>query len=1046
AEALEVRFLANRDRNLRFALLTDFFDADTASLPDDAPLLQAARSEIECLNARYAGEQGDGDVFFLFHRSRLWNPREGVFMGEERKRGKLGALNVFLRSGTRDAFIEIVGDTARLQGVRYVITLDTDTQLPRDAARELVGTLAHPLNRAAFDEQRQVIARGYGILQPRVGVSMGGRSRSLYARLFGSEPGIDPYTRAVSDVYQDVFGEGSFVGKGIYDIDAFEAALAGRMPDNRILSHDLLEGCYARAGLVSDVQLYEDYPARYAADVKRRHRWIRGDWQVLPWILPWVPRAQRGWERNPLSMLSRGKLADNLRRSLVPAAITALLLFGWLFAPWPGWWTLALLSILWLPPLLASLADLARRPSDLPWRAHLRHALAAAGRHFAKLPVLLATLPYEAFFSLDAILRTLWRMTVSRRHLLQWSPSSEVERTLGDGPGASIRTMWPACVFAIAVAAALLRLRPDALIVAAPLLLLWALSPLLMTWLGRARSGRKATLSPSQSEFLARLARRTWGYFEAHVTQADHWLPPDNVQEHPVLVVARRTSPTNIGLGLLADLAAWDFGYLPGGELLARCGRTLATLRSLPRHRGHFYNWYDTQTLQPLPPRYVSTVDSGNLAGHLLTLRQGLLALADAPLLSPQLWAGLQATAGVLSEARAALPADPALHELQQTLHAAIADPPQTLSQAASVLDSVLAQMRALRQEDAVAEDAGYWTAALQEQVKRVREDLHWLAPWLADGANAGANPMLAEGIPTLGEVARWASGSADFNGSAEALDSASARAQQRIAEAQRLAAIAADCAQMDFGFLYDRARHLLSIGYNVEDHRLDPGYYDLLASEARLCSFVGIAQGQLPQDTWFALGRLLTEVDGDATLLSWSGSMFEYLMPQLVMPTFEGTLLDETARNSVQRQIDYGRERDVPWGMSESGYNIVDARMNYQYRAFGVPGLGLKRGLAEDLVIAPYASMMAAMVMPEAACENLQRLTEAGFAGRFGMYEAIDYTAARLPRGQDHAVIRSFMAHHQGMGLLSLLYVLREAPMQRRFLADPQFQATVLL
>ena len=1050
AEALEVRFLANRDDNLHFALLTDFLDADEAVLPHDDVLLDAARHEIESLNARYA--DGHGDIFFLFHRPRVWNPRERTWMGHERKRGKLGALNAFLRSGARDAFGCIAGNTEALGNVRYVITLDTDTQLPRDAARQLVGTLAHPLNRAQFDPARRVVTRGYGILQPRVGISMSGQARSPYARLYGSEPGIDPYTRAVSDVYQDLFSEGSFVGKGIYDIDAFECALEGRLPEDSILSHDLLEGCYSRAGLVSDVQLYEDYPSRYAVDVKRRHRWIRGDWQLLPWIWPWARRSDARRERNPLSMLSRGKLVDNLRRSLVPAAITALLVLGWLLAPRAAAWTLWVLSIMVVPPLLASMIDLASRPPDLPLRAHLHQALAAALRNFARAPLTLACLPYEAYFSLDAIVRTLWRMGVSRRRLLQWSPSSEVERTLGDGWLASLRTMWFAPVFALAVAMAITTLQPGALAVAAPVLLLWLVSPWLMFWLGRPRERDAAALSRQQTRFLRRLARRTWAFFETHVTQEDHWLPPDNVQEHPALVVARRTSPTNIGLSLLADLAAYDFGYVPVGVLMERSGNTLRTLEALPRHRGHFYNWYDTETLQPLPPRYVSTVDSGNLAGHLLTLRQGLLALPDAPLLSPMAVPGLADTLDILVESRGDAPVDEPLAAFQRELDAACAAPPATVREAIRRFGVLRGHAQAMQRQEppagpaAASSEVQYWTDALLTQCASLHDDLAWL-DLAIEGDGADGVVAALQGMPTLRQVAAAAVPAPRGPGQdTPGLVDVAARARVRIVELERLAHVAGQCAQQEYGFLYDPARHLLSIGYNVDEHRRDPGFYDLLASEARLCSFVTIAQGQLPQETWFALGRLLTEVDGDATLLSWSGSMFEYLMPQLVMPSYEGTLLDQTARNSVERQIEYGRQRDVPWGISESGYHLVDARMNYQYRAFGVPGLGLKRGLAQDLVVAPYASMMALMVAPEAACGNLERLTAEGFAGRFGLYEAIDYTAARLPRGQNHAVIRSFMVHHQGMGLLSLAYLLCDQPMQKRFVADPEFQATLLL
>ncbi len=1054
-EAMEVRFLANRDSNLNFALLTDFFDAAQATLPGDDALLEKARDEIEALNKRHASANGDndGDIFFLFHRPRTWNPRERVWMGHERKRGKLAALNAFLRGGAHDAFLVVVGDTTALGNVRYVITLDTDTQLPRDAARELVGTLAHPLNRAGFDEQRQVVVRGYGILQPRVGISMSGQCRSWYARLYGSEPGIDPYTRAVSDVYQDLFAEGSYVGKGIYDVDAFEHALAGRMPDDSILSHDLLEGCYARAGLVSDVQLYEDYPSRYAIDVKRRHRWIRGDWQLLPWIWPWLRRSDGRRERNPLSMLSRGKLVDNLRRSLVPAAMTTLLVLGWLAAPHAPAWTLWVLAILLIPPLLASLTDLVKQPPDLPLHAHLQQAMAATLRNFARVPLTIACLPYEAFFSLDAIARTLWRMVVSRRRLLQWSPSSEVERTLGDGPLTALRTMWFAPVFAITVGVAVASQQPAALPLAIPILVAWLASPLLMWWLGRPRVRAAAALSQDQLKFLRRLSRRTWAFFETHVTAADHWLPPDNVQEHPTLVVARRTSPTNIGLSLLSDLAAYDFGYLPVGKLIERCANTLRTLELMPRHRGHFFNWYDTETLQPMPPRYVSTVDSGNLAGHLLTLRQGLLALPGAPLLAPVALQGLADTLDVLIEARGDAPVDEALVAFQRSLEMARAGAPTSLHEAAELLARLqghaadFQRLELAREPALMSDETRHWMQALLQQCQSARDDLLWLAPWLATPGNADDTHAHAEhlqGMPTLRELARATPATVDIP--PVVLELAAQRARERIVEIERLAHVVGQLAQHDYRFLYDPAQHLLAIGYNVDEHRRDPGFYDLLASEARLCSFITIAQGQLPQESWFTLGRLLTEIDGDATLLSWSGSMFEYLMPQLVMPSYEGTLLDQTSRNSVKRQIEYGRQRGVPWGVSESGYNLVDARMNYQYRAFGVPGLGLKRGLAQDLVIAPYASMMALMVAPEAACENLQRLAAEGFAGRFGMYEAIDYTGARLPRGQSHAVVRSFMVHHQGMGLLSLAYLLCDQPMQKRFVADPEFQATLLL
>jgi cellobiose phosphorylase len=1012
AEALEVRFLANRDDHLHFGLLTDLGDAPQESLAADAPLVALAAKAIADLNEKY----GRADAFFLFHRPRLWNPRERVWMGRERKRGKLSDLNALLRGGAKDRFACIVGETHALAQVKYVITLDTDTQLPRDCARQLVGVMAHPLNRARFDKAGVVVTEGYGILQPRVSVSLAGAERSRYASLHSGEPGVDPYTRTVSDVYQDAFAEGSFIGKGIYDVDAFEAALGARFPDDRILSHDLLEGCYARSGLLSDVQLYEEYPASYRADMSRRHRWIRGDWQLAGWLLSAVPGPGKQRLPNPLSALSRWKLLDNLRRSLVPVALTLMLIVGWAVLPDPGLWTLAVLTILVLPSASAVVVDILRRPAEMRWRQHLATAARAAGRHGAQILLAIAFLPYEAALNLDAIARTAWRMLVTRRRLLEWNPSAA---------GGMAGSMWIAPVIAIGTAAFVALFAASALPYAAPILALWLASPAIAWWVSRPLVRREARLDAGQLLFLRDLARRTWAFFETYVGSEDHALPPDNYQEHPAAGVAHRTSPTNMGLALLANLTAYDFGYVPAGELVARTSNALATMAGLERHEGHFYNWYDTRTLQPLAPLYVSAVDSGNLAGHLMTLRPGLLALADDAIFGPRAFEGLGDTARTLAAALGgAAPA--ALVRLRDDLETAFDTRPATIAAARAWLariDAGIAEVRAALGEP--TGDAAFWAEALARQCRTLSAEIEWLAP-----AATGS-------IPTLRELAaREAQATPAFVGPAA----------RRMAEIERLALQCAALARMDFGLLYDRSRHLLAIGYNVSERRLDPGYYDLLASEARFASFVAIAQGELPQETWFALGRLLTAASGRPALLSWSGSMFEYLMPMLVMPTYGNTLLDQTCRASVERQIAYGKQRGVPWGISESGYNSVDASLTYQYRAFGVPGLGLKRGLADDLVVAPYASALALMVAPEAACANLQRLAADGLAARFGLYEAVDYTPARVPRGQASAVVRSFMAHHQGMILLALAHLLLGRPMQARFESDPLFKATLLL
>ena len=1038
AEALEVRFLANRDERLHFGLLTDFADAHEETLPQDEPLLQLAGQRIAELNQKYRTAEGAGtgsgndDFFFLFHRPRRWNPRDRVWMGYERKRGKLGDLNALLRGGTTGPFSRIVGRIAVLSAVRYVITLDTDTQLPRDSARQLVGTMAHPLNRARYDDASRRVTGGYGILQPRVATSLTESNSSRYAQLHGEQAGIDPYTRMVSDVYQDLFGEGSFIGKGIYDVDAFEHALKGRLPENRILSHDLLEGCYARSGLASDVQLYEEYPARYSTDVSRRHRWVRGDWRLVGWLRRRVPKGDGGSEANPLSNLSQWKIFDNLRRSLVSPALSVLLLLGWTLLS-PAWfWTLAVLAVMLVPVLSASMVELFRNPDDAIPRPHRAGVLRSAAGRLAQTAFALACLPFEAYISLHAILDTAVRMLITRRGLLEWTPSEVDSGPPGGSSGqpgsngsllASLRWMWIAPFVSIATTLYLLHARPEALAVAAPILLLWLASPLLAWWLSRPLARPQARLSPEQSAFLHLVSRKTWAFFETFVGRDDHWLPPDNVQESPAARLARRTSPTNMGLALLANLSAYDFGYLPAGQLIERTRHAFATMQKLERHRGHFYNWYDTQSLQPLQPNYISTVDSGNLAGHLLTLRPGLASLADQPILAPRWLEGIDDTFRTLLAAAPQLLAG-ALLRFQQELESALSDRPSTLPAAHRVLELLAAyagQLASDLDKDSNAE-ADTWTRALDRQCRDALDELTLLAP-------PSAMPDM-NGIPTLRELA--AQGASHARG--------------RVEEIAQLALQAGEMARMDYDFLYDEVRHLLAIGYHVTERRRDTGYYDLLASEARLAVFVAIAQGQLPQQSWFALGRLLTNAGSGPTLLSWSGSMFEYLMPLVVMPVYDNTLLDASCRAAVRRQIEYGAWRGVPWGMSESGYNTVDAALNYQYRAFGVPGLGLKRGLSEDLVIAPYATALALMVAPEAACENLQRLAADGILGRFGFYEAIDYTPARLRRAETSAVVRSFMAHHQGMSLLSLAYLLLDRPMQRRFRSDPLFQATLLL
>ena len=1126
-ESIEVSYLANRDDNLRFCLLTDFADAQSESMPNDAALIHQASQAIKQLNEKYiaydssssstantifslfAGASYKATPFLLLHRPRRYNAQEHCWMGFERKRGKLADLNTLLRldhyAGESQLdftslFSNIVGDTDELPSVKYVITLDTDTQLPRDAAKRFIATMAHPLNQPLFDKQKRRVIEGYGILQPRVVASLPSKNASIYEKLCGGEVGIDPYTRSVSDVYQDLFAEGSFIGKGIYDVDAFEQALKGQFPNNRILSHDLLEGCYVRSGLMSDSQLYEAHPALYSADVSRRHRWIRGDWQLFAWLFPMVPTGlitNNGLHKttasqlqtNTLSSLSRWKILDNLRRSLIAPVLFGLLLLGWLLLPATWIWSCAVIVIIFLPTTVAALFGLCNKSDSALLRQHFKMNLHAAQQGFNRALLDLIFLPYQAFYSLHAILITLWRMLFSHRLMLQWRPSSDFKNQADTGFFAAYRTMWFAPFIAISVMVALIAVRPMVLIIAMPMLFLWLASPAIAWWISCPILPKQEKLHDKQCVFLNKLARQTWHFFETYVTAEDNWLPPDNMQLQPVAALAHRTSPTNIGLALLANLTAYDFGYISTANLLQRTTNTMQTLGAMERYQGHFYNWYNTQTLQPLQPMYVSTVDSGNLAGHLLTLRTGLLLIPNEPIVSPRLFIQLRDNFDVLlsvlqlehlpffNAQEVTLPND-VLTEfiaIKQKLDDLSQFQPTSLISIMQNLDLLAMKLQKLTQHIALNigpdAEAHWWIATLKTQCMEACNELLDIAPWLnlanqnlfnfseicshLDVLNQNLNlSTLAQSIAHCqGSVAQLSGSNsaaslnlhylAELN---QLLVFGATRVRERLITIEHLAAQAVDFSNMEYAFLYDTTTHLLAIGYNVNERKRDAGFYDLLASEARLCSFVAIAQGQLPQETWFALGRQLTIADGEPILLSWSGSMFEYLMPLLVMPNYENTLIDQTYHSVVQRQINYGNERNVPWGFSESGYYAFDANLNYQYRAFGVPGLGLKRGLGDDLVVAPYATVLALMVMPEAAYANLQRLAKLGLEGKFGFYEAIDYSPLRLPRGQSQAIISSYMAHHQGMSLLALAYVLLDKPMQRRFESFPLFQATLLL
>jgi cyclic beta-1,2-glucan synthetase len=1039
-ENLEVQFLANREAHLHFAILSDFTDAPAETQPTDAAILETAIEGVRSLNARYGG--GAAESFYLFHRPRRWNPEQGAWMGWERKRGKLAEFNRFIRGGAEGAFSTVIGDVEPLRLVRYVITLDSDTVLPPDSAPLLVGALAHPLNRAWYDPARGRVVRGYGILQPRVGVSLRSAYRSRFAAIHSGHPGVDPYTTAVSDVYQDLYGEGSFTGKGIYDVDAFEQATQGRFPDNTLLSHDLIEGSYARAGLATDITVYDDYPTRYFTYAQRKHRWIRGDWQLLPWLTRRVPGPE-GTEPNRLSLLSRWKILDNLRRSTVELSQLALLLAGWTILPGsPITWTILGLAAIAAPWLVALLLAAFRPPLDKSWRAYY----AAIGRDAVtsaqQLALTLTVLPHQAYISVDAIVRTLWRLFVSRRHLLEWQTASTAEHQAPSQARAVWQAMWPTIAICggilILVTVFALPLRdgdriwPLAVTVL-PLVALWAVSPGIAHALSSPAVRRVWRLPRDLRRAAMRYALLHWRFFDRFVTAETQWLAPDNFQEDPLPVIAMRTSPTNIGLQLLATVSAHDLGFLTIGEMIRRLEQAFRSLERMRRFRGHFFNWYDLHDLHVLEPAYISTVDSGNLAGHLVALRQACLALRDQPASAPRIWLALEVALSMALERMRDLP------------------PPSPTSPPISPRAAAMVEQR-LRETHAVVKALGKGAENRRPDASRAPPD---------DDATEALNDLAARfrelgelllttGLPprSAESVAEWVDWCTLLVANHQAQGSRPASSTLDASAVSRLEAIAdraySYAMEMDFQFLFDPSRKLFAIGYQHGAHSLDTSFYDLLASEARLASFIAIAKNDVPVEHWLHLDRTLNHVAGETALVSWSGSMFEYLMPALVMQSFPFTILDQTCRGAVQRHIAYGNERGVPWGVSESAYNLRDRHLTYQYRAFGVPDLALKRGLGRELVVAPYASALAIMIEPDRALANLGVLEEYGALGPWGFRDALDFT--RPLQGQRYSVVQTFMAHHLGMSFVAITNALMTGLWQRRFHNDPIVRSAELL
>ena len=1006
-EQLEVHFLSGAGGNISFALLSDGLDADQETMPCDAQLLAVATEAIGRLNERYEPAPG-GKRFLLLHRHRLFNAGENKWMGWERKRGKLHELNRLLRGAKDTSFMSIAGHPTEVPAdVRYVITLDADTRLPRDSALRLIGKMAHPLNRPKFSESQQRVIGGYGILQPRVTPSLPVRREgSFYQRVFSGPGGMDPYAAAVSDVYQDLFGEGSYTGKGIYDIDAFEASLRGRIPENTLLSHDLFEGIYARAGLASDIEVVEDVPSRYDVVAKRQHRWTRGDWQLLPWVL-------RHWSgRQVMPAVGLGKILDNLRRSLLAPSTLLALGLCWFLPTGDGIAALLLvLATIAIPIFFPAVLSIFAHRSGIRLRNHMHSLSHDFQMALAQSLLSVAFLADHAWRMGDAIIRTLARLFWTRRNLMEWTTAAQTTSKPSPGLFGFYREMAGGTALALLMSVSACVFVPSAWPLVLPFAALWMAAPAIAMWVSQSPTiPQELLLSDADALSLRLTARCTWRFFEAFVTPLDNMLPPDNFQEDPQPVVAHRTSPTNIGLYLLSTVAARDFGWAGTLETVERLEATFVSLNKLARFKGHFFNWVGTCDLEPLHPAYVSSVDSGNLAGHLIALANACEEWKAAPVV-PDVRLGMMDNLHLAREALVSFSGSD--NESGRSLEAIMQEIESKLKSVQSFETLVPALIRLLDKAGVAARNIA--PAASDDSASDI---VFWIA---------AIAKLLAE-----------------YDRDRTQIPNAPFATESRL---QGLADIARSMAMaMDFAFLVDPERKLLSIGYSLADNSLDTSCYDLLASEARLASLFAIAKGDVATRHWFRLGRAATPLGNGSALISWSGSMFEYLMPSLVMRAPVGSLLEQTNRLVVKRQIAYGQSLSIPWGVSESSYNARDIELTYQYSNFGVPGLGLKRGLSENVVIASYATGLAAMVDPRAAQQNYERLAKMGAYGRYGFYEALDFTSSRLPDDTDFVLIRSFMAHHQGMTIVAIANALRDGQMRARFHREPIVQACELL
>lgn len=1061
---MENHYLANSEANLYFALIGAYKDSSKSKTMDDKGILLKTSEGVKELNRKYSK---DGkDIFYFYNRLRTYNENDGEWTGWERKRGALMEFNEMFLGSDDTSFSFYSNKFLPDKNIKYVITLDADTILPLGMAKKMVGTMAHPLNMPVIDSEKGIVTEGHGIMQPRISFEMDSSNKSVFSRIFTGQEGIDTYASAISDVYQDLFGEGIFTGKGIYDLKVFQEVLKDVVPENAVLSHDLLEGSYVRAALVSDLELVDSYPSKYNSYMARLHRWIRGDWQLIPWLRRKIRNRNNELIRNPLSYVSIWKMADNLRRSLLTPALTLLIILGVSILPGSGcFWVGYGIATMVLPLILNLVGQVFA--GELKSDRIKRHIPGFFGLIASVYQFLLAVafLPYQTMMVLNAIFVTLVRVLITKKNMLVWVTSADSDRSQDNSLKSYVTTMAVSFVGGITIVLAAVLMKPDSLNLSLFFLIFWAAAPFVAYFISKDIYTEEEKLEKDDLVELKKITRKTWRYFEEFANIKNNYLAPDNYQEEPHRGIAYRTSPTNIGLGLLATLSGRDMGYRGMLETVRQLSNTVSTIEKMGKWNGHLYNWYDTRTLEPLKPLYVSTVDSGNYVCYLITLIQGLKDYYSSPLIDEVFVEGIKATIKIGLDSGAELPLEFSCDDFFRKEGAI------DLSYWSKTVDKLI-------ESDLVKNiQKPEWKIKTLQMLNMYKYELSELVPWvylietMPESLKKG---VYEEQIKLLIEVLKINVCIKDLASFSESVLTYAEELMENIEEKEgldwlsnlRIAAIKSYefslkfleeynklivrvdnlSANTKFAVLYEEKRQLFSIGYNIEKKRLSNSFYDLLASEARQTSYIAIARGEIPPKHWFMLGRSLTVVDRFKGLVSWSGTMFEYLMPVLLMRSYRNTLLDETYSFVIKSQKKYGKQRGMPWGTSESSFNSLDINLDYQYKAIGVPWLGLKRGLIEDAVTAPYATFLALMVNPQAAFRNIRYLKAEGLEGAYGYYEAADYTPERLSVENKRVIIKSYMAHHQGMSLLALNNYLSGNIMQKRFSADPYVKAAKLL